>query len=373
MLMVWAFNYPITLMYMVTSSTEAEAAVTSVERISEACSLPQDPPRVTPPHLQHLIRKPAKSSADGGTDGGTDGGGGVSAGASADGEFGESIWPLNGSVEFANVSMRYRPKLPLALKGLSFKVPAGARCGIVGRTGAGKSSISTAMFRLAECEAGSQILVDGVNILELGLDDVRGRHQGLAIIPQDPVIFSGPVRRTLDPFSRYQDSDLWQALEDVGLGGDQFGTLDSVVAENGSNLSVGQRQLLCLARALMSKPRVLVMDESTASVDGETDALIQAMVRKRFSDVTLLTISHRLGTIMDFDYVLVMEQGAAAEFGSPYELLFPSGIAVAGPSDETTTNGDTQSMFAELVDSTGPDSAAYLRSLVLSARSAKAV
>mmetsp|Transcript_103132 Transcript_103132/g.295890 ORF Transcript_103132/g.295890 Transcript_103132/m.295890 type:complete len:124 (+) Transcript_103132:1028-1399(+) len=123
----------------------------------------------------------------------------------------------------------------------------------------------------------------------------------------------------------------------------------------------------------MSKPRVLVMDESTASVDGETDALIQAMVRKRFSDVTLLTISHRLGTIMDFDYVLVMEQGAAAEFGSPYELLFPSGIAVAGPSDETTTNGDTQSMFAELVDSTGPDSAAYLRSLVLSARSAKAV
>mmetsp|Transcript_103132 Transcript_103132/g.295888 ORF Transcript_103132/g.295888 Transcript_103132/m.295888 type:complete len:217 (+) Transcript_103132:146-796(+) len=216
MLMVWAFNYPITLMYMVTSSTEAEAAVTSVERISEACSLPQDPPRVTPPHLQHLIRKPAKSSADGGTDGGTDGGGGVSAGASADGEFGESIWPLNGSVEFANVSMRYRPKLPLALKGLSFKVPAGARCGIVGRTGAGKSSISTAMFRLAECEAGSQILVDGVNILELGLDDVRGRHQGLAIIPQDPVIFSGPVRRTLDPFSRYQDSDLWQALEDVG-------------------------------------------------------------------------------------------------------------------------------------------------------------
>ncbi|GFS03753.1 multidrug resistance-associated protein 1 [Elysia marginata] len=233
-------------------------------------------------------------------------------------------WPDQGEIEFRDYQTRYRPGLELVLKGVTCYINSGEKVGIVGRTGAGKSSLTVALFRLIEAASGS-ILIDGIPIANLGLHDLRSR---LTILPQDPVIFSGTLRMNLDPFNEFTDEEIWRALEHahlkdfvVGLPG----TINYECGEGGQNLSVGQRQLLCLARTLVRHTRVLVLDEATAAVDLETDELIQRTIRTQFSGCTVLAIAHRLNTILDYDKILVMDKGRVAEFGSPEELLAHTG------------------------------------------------
>jgi len=229
-------------------------------------------------------------------------------------------WPDKGEVAFDNYQVRYREGLELVLKGISFKVTGGEKVGIVGRTGAGKSSLTLCLFRILEA-AGGKIMIDGLDISKLGLHDLRSR---LTIIPQDPVLFSGTLRMNLDPFNKERDESVWRALELAHLNNFVRGLtsgLQHQVAEGGENLSVGQRQLVCLGRALLRKTRVLVLDEATAAVDLETDDLIQRTIRTQFQDCTVLTIAHRLNTIMDYDRVLVLDKGLIVEYDSPAKLL----------------------------------------------------
>ncbi|XP_037043484.1 multidrug resistance-associated protein 1-like [Bradysia coprophila] len=229
-------------------------------------------------------------------------------------------WPEIGTVQFNNFDMRYRDGLELSLKGLSFKINGGEKVGIVGRTGAGKSSLTLALFRIIESSGGS-ILIDGQDISKLGLHELRSR---LTIIPQDPVLFSGTLRLNLDPSEQNTDDELWTALEHAHLKsfvGELRTGLNHEITEGGENLSVGQRQLVCLSRALLRKTRVLILDEATGAVDLETDELIQRTIRMEFSDCTILTIAHRLNTIMDSDKVIVLDKGQISEFASPTELL----------------------------------------------------
>ncbi|KAJ3413134.1 hypothetical protein HDV05_008472 [Chytridiales sp. JEL 0842] len=254
-------------------------------------------------------------------------------------------WPVTGNIRFENVEMRYAPDLPLVLKGVSFEIKDRQKIGIVGRTGSGKSSLMQALFRMVEPAAG-RIIIDGLDSREMGLKDLRS---GLAIIPQDPILFTGSYRSNLDPFSLYSDADLWDALSRAGLKSKVMETeekLDGAVSEGGENLSVGQRQLLCLARAMLKKPRILILDEATANIDMPTDALIQKALREDFKDATVLTIAHRLNTIIDYDMVMVLDQGTLAEYDSPHNLL-------------TTEN----SRFSSMINETGAANAELLRSL----------
>ncbi|KAG0012086.1 hypothetical protein BGZ81_001777 [Podila clonocystis] len=272
-------------------------------------------------------------------------------------------WPSEGRVEFRNYSTRYRQGLDLVIKNISFEVKPAEKVGIVGRTGAGKSSLTLALFRIVEAanshwakashngedmdadfmkaklqeeeekedtvdlenvavdEDGGSIWIDGVDISTVGLSRLR-KH--LAIIPQDPTLFAGTVRENLDPFDELQDADLWEALERAHLKehiASLAGGLSFMVSQNGDNFSVGQRSLICLARALLRKTKILVLDEATAAVDVETDELIQKTIRKEFKDRTILTIAHRIKTVMDSDKILVLERGCVQEFESPRELL----------------------------------------------------
>ncbi|OTF78883.1 hypothetical protein BLA29_003395 [Euroglyphus maynei] len=194
------------------------------------------------------------------------------------------------------------------------------KVGIVGRTGAGKSTLTLALFRLLESSSG-KIVIDDIDISLIGLHELRSK---LSIIPQDPVLFSGTIRSNLDPFDIQSDEQLWRALEHSHLkqyvSGLESG-LDYPVAENGENLSVGQRQLICLARALLRKTKILILDEATAAIDLETDSLIQQTIRKEFADCTILTIAHRLNTIIDSNRVLVLDKGRVVEYDSPRKLL----------------------------------------------------
>lgn len=313
LLIIWSSNFTITLGFLVDTFGEAEAAITAIERVDAMSRLPQERPMKTDD--EHAV---------------------------------PVSWPSKGALEFENVCLRYREGLPLALNNLSFSIPPGRSCGVVGRTGAGKSSLTVALFRLVEIEAG-RISLDGVDLSGLGLSDVRGRANGMTIIPQDPFLVGTTLRECLDPFGESDDDVILEALNAVRLrkdnGEDGAVTLDTIVQEGGSNYSVGERQLLNLARALLSKPKLLVLDEATASIDGETDAFIQKMLRTRFSDTTLITVAHRLNTIMDYDLILVMENGHAVQFGPPAKLLASGGI------------------FSELVDATGPESAKALRAM----------
>ncbi|KAJ3409863.1 hypothetical protein HDU80_008933 [Chytriomyces hyalinus] len=228
-------------------------------------------------------------------------------------------WPVSGTIAFSNVTMRYAPKLPVVLDAVSFDVRDREKIGIVGRTGSGKSSLMQALFRIVQTEG--SICVDGIDISTLALRSVR---TALAIIPQDPVVFSGSFRTNMDPFGEHSDADLWDALERAGLKRKverQDEKLDANVDAGGENLSVGERQLLCLARAMLKKPKILIMDEATANVDMETDSVIQKSLREEFRDTTILTIAHRLNTIMDYDRVLVLDHGKVAEFDSPRALV----------------------------------------------------
>ncbi|KAJ6630974.1 ABC transporter, partial [Mycena sp. CBHHK59/15] len=255
-------------------------------------------------------------------------------------------WPSRGQIEIKDLVLKYRPNLPAVLKGISMNVQAGEKIGIVGRTGAGKSSIMVpfsifSLFRLVELTSGS-IAIDGVDISEVGLSDLR---TGLAIIPQDPLLFSGTMRSNLDPFNLADDATLWDALRRAYLvdsnkrdGADdetptgsntpmnKF-TLDTVIEDEGNNLSVGQRSLVSLARALVKDAKILVLDEATASVDYETDRNIQDTITHEFEDRTILCIAHRLSTIISYDRICVLDAGQIAEFDTPARLFgIPDGI-----------------------------------------------
>jgi ABC-type multidrug transport system fused ATPase/permease subunit len=268
-------------------------------------------------------------------------------------------WPSRGSVEFIGYTTRYRADLEPVLRGISFKINPGEKVGIVGRTGAGKSSLALALFRGLEAEEG-KILIDGVDIGLIGLRDLR---ESITIVPQDPTLFTGTIRSNLDPFNLFTDEDIFTALRRVQLIGapgfttmpstpinqsrsstptaallgsptgtstpttnkNNFLNLSSPVTESGNNLSQGQRQLLCLARALLKNPKVLMMDEATASIDYNTDNKIQETIRELKS--TIITIAHRLQTIADYDKVLVLNKGEVVEYGHPHELLKKEGDA----------------------------------------------
>jgi len=245
-------------------------------------------------------------------------------------------WPLTGHIELRECELRYRDGLPLVLKGVSCVIPSGSRVGIVGRTGSGKSTLLLALFRIVELASGS-ILLDGRDIATLKMNDLREK---ITVIPQDPVLFEGTVRSNLDPFHEYTDDAIWAALKKVNLEGrvqSEKGKLRALVKERGANFSVGQRQLICMARALLKKCRVLLMDEATASLDNHTDALIQCTLRTEFVNVTVLTIAHRLLTVMDSDVIMVLRQGRLVECNSPRTLLAdPDGdlarmVATQGP------------------------------------------
>jgi ATP-binding cassette subfamily C (CFTR/MRP) protein 4 len=289
-------------------SAELENQMTSVERVLEFSELESEPPLETTPE-----NKPSKG------------------------------WPPKGEVTFEKLTLRYSPSTPAVLKEISFTILPGEKVGIVGRTGAGKSSLISALFRLAECPSG-RIVIDGVDTTTLGIHQLRA---SISIIPQEPVLFSGTMRKNLDPFDEYSDEDLWKALEEVELKeavSELAGGLSAHMSEGGSNFSVGQRQLVCLARAILRNNKILVLDEATANVDPKTDTLIQSTIRRKFAHCTVLTIAHRLHTVMDSDRVLVMDAGRVAELAPPSQLL-----------------ADPGSMLARMAEQTGHASAASLR------------
>eukprot|EP01133_Synstelium_polycarpum_P004376 gene4376-5119_t len=255
-------------------------------------------------------------------------------------------WPSNGTIDITDLVMSYKPNLAPVLNGLTASIGAGEKIGIVGRTGAGKSSIVAALFRLVESSHGS-IVIDGVDTSMIDLAHLR---RNLSIIPQDPVLFSGTLRSNLDPFNETSDTDLWQVLRDIQLTSTVSqldGGLDSVVTDNGSNWSMGQKQLISLGRALLRRPKILILDEATASVDPQTDALIQRTITNNFSKATILTIAHRLNTIMHSDRIMVLDAGRITEFDTPKNLL-------------TNPGG----LFTWLVDETGVQNSSLLRRMV---------
>ncbi|XP_039496055.1 multidrug resistance-associated protein 1 isoform X11 [Drosophila santomea] len=281
----YALQVTQTLNWLVRMSSDIETNIVSVERIKEYGETKQEAPW----ELEQDKNKPKN-------------------------------WPQEGRVEFQNFQVRYREGLDLVLRGVSFNIQGGEKVGIVGRTGAGKSSLTLALFRIIEA-AGGRISIDGVDIASMGLHMLRSR---LTIIPQDPVLFSGSLRINLDPFEIKTDDEIWEALELSHLKSfvkSLAAGLNHEISEGGENLSVGQRQLVCLARALLRKTKVLVLDEATAAVDLETDDLIQKTIRTEFKECTVLTIAHRLNTILDSDKVIVLDKGQITEFASPTELL----------------------------------------------------
>ncbi|XP_044059122.1 multidrug resistance-associated protein 5 isoform X3 [Siniperca chuatsi] len=229
-------------------------------------------------------------------------------------------WPQQGELVLREVDMRYQENLPLVLNRISCTIRPKEKVGIVGRTGSGKSSLGVVLFRLVE-HCGGSILIDGVDISDIGLADLRSK---LSIIPQDPVLFSGTVRSNLDPFNQYSEKQIWDALQRSHMKEcvSQLPLkLESEVVENGENFSVGERQLLCVARALLRQCKVLILDEATAAMDAETDALIQETIRSSFQDCTTLTIAHRLHTVLASDRIMVLNHGQVAEFDEPSKLL----------------------------------------------------
>ncbi|KAM9726615.1 ATP-binding cassette sub-family C member 2 [Menidia menidia] len=283
----YALNVTQTLNWLVRMTSELETNVVAVERVSEYSELENEAQWIT-------SNRPPQN------------------------------WPDAGRLQFKDYKVRYRPGLDLVLHGVTCDIASTEKIGIVGRTGAGKSSLTNCLFRIIEAAEG-HIFIDDIDISTIGLHDLRSR---ITIIPQDPVLFSGTLRMNLDPFDRFSDEDIWKSLELSHLkdyvGGLQEG-LQHEVAEGGENLSVGQRQLLCLARALLRKSRILILDEATAAVDLETDNLIQNTIRKEFSHCTVLTIAHRLHSIMDSSRVMVLDAGKIVEFDSPSNLLEKQG------------------------------------------------
>ncbi|CDK29967.1 unnamed protein product [Kuraishia capsulata CBS 1993] len=286
----YALQITQSLNWIVRMTVEIETNIVSVERVLEYSELPSEAPEVIDDH-----RPPAH-------------------------------WPFEGSIKFENYSTRYRPELNLVLKNINLDIKPKEKIGIVGRTGAGKSSLTLALFRMIEAAEGD-ISVDNIVTESIGLGDLRHK---LSIIPQDSQVFEGTLRENLDPTNQHPDEKLWKALELAHLkdhitsmanDANEPDVLKVKLSEGGSNLSVGQKQLICLARALIVESKVLVLDEATAAVDVETDKVLQETIRSEFKDRTILTIAHRLNTIMDSDKVLVLEKGEVAEFDTPANLL----------------------------------------------------
>uniref|UniRef100_A0A8C2BRL5 ATP-binding cassette sub-family C member 5 n=1 Tax=Cyprinus carpio TaxID=7962 RepID=A0A8C2BRL5_CYPCA len=273
------------LQFVVRLSTEVEAKFTSVERLLE--------------YITNCVSEGPRSVKDANTSAG---------------------WPQEGTITFQKYSMRYRDNTPIVLNNLHINIKPGEKVGIVGRTGSGKSSLGVALFRLAEPAEGT-IFIDNVDICKLGLRDLRSR---LSVIPQDPVLFIGTVRYNLDPFNNYKDEELWLALEKTFMK-DTIAKLPeklhSLVVENGENFSVGERQLMCMARALLRNSKIILLDEATASIDSETDSMIQHTIRDGFQHCTMLTIAHRINTVLESDRILVMDQGKVVEFDPPQDLI----------------------------------------------------
>jgi ATP-binding cassette, subfamily C (CFTR/MRP), member 1 len=247
-------------------------------------------------------------------------------------------WPKCGEIKAENVEMGYREG-PLVLKGISFSVKGNENIGVAGRTGSGKSSLINALFRIEKLRCG-RILIDGIDIASVPLQILRSR---LGIIPQDPVMFSASVRFNLDPLGIHSDEELWEVLKRVEMG-DTISSFPSklleIVSEGGENLSVGQRQLICIARVLLRRPKLLVLDEATASIDNETDHIIQRMIRDQFADSTVLTIAHRLHTIIDSDKIMVLDQGKIVEMDSPDKLLSYNSVFKALWDRHQSNQGD---------------------------------
>lgn len=286
--------------------SDLEAHMVSVERIKQYCRIPTEAPHNLPIDLTL-----------------------------------ENRWPSQGEIVFSSVKLRYRPDLPLVLKGLDIRIPPQSKVGVVGRTGAGKSTLMTAIMRLVELSSGS-IEIDGVDICTVGLNLLRSN---IAVIPQDPVLFSGTVRTNLDPFDEFSDDRVNEVLSRVGLlkversssihslnslssrkQSSAIKSLSDEVYEGGSNFSVGQKQLLVIARSILRGAMVVIMDEATASVDADTDARIQRVMRTQFQSSTCITVAHRINTILDSDYILVMDDGRAVEFDRPESLMKKGGM-----------------------------------------------
>ncbi|CAO3665762.1 unnamed protein product [Umbelopsis ramanniana] len=300
----WALQFVPQVNWLVRNYTQVEMDLNSVERVQEYLELEQEPPTI--------ITNSRPSAA----------------------------WPTEGCVSVNNLHIRYAPDLETVLRGVSFETKPKEKIGVVGRTGSGKSTLAMSLFRFVDPVEGS-IVIDGIDITTIGTEDLRSR---LTIIPQDPILFSGTIRSNLDPFHQHDDTVIMESLERVHLLKDSgvstplrddsssvtpveennvtvFKNLDTAVSEGGGNFSQGQRQLLCLARALLRNSKIIVMDEATASVDFATDHKIQTTIQEEFNNSTLLTIAHRLRTIIQYDRVLVLDHGKVMEFDTPHSLL----------------------------------------------------
>ncbi|KAJ3259888.1 hypothetical protein HDU77_001608 [Chytriomyces hyalinus] len=320
LLLTYSLQLVGTLQWAVRQSAEVENMMVSVERILEYSTLEPEAPAETD------VKPPGS-------------------------------WPSAGDLRIQNMSMAY-PTAPTKniLDDITVHIPGGMKVGVVGRTGAGKSSLLQVLFRLVEPSPANSIHLDGISTSTLGLFDLRSR---ISIIPQEPFCFKGTLRYNLDPFGVYQDADLWSALESVEMKASVESMpegLESPVAENGSNWSVGERQLICLARAILRNSKLIVLDEATSAVDMRTDALVQKAIRSSkglFASSTVLCIAHRLQTIIDFDRVLVLDYGRVVEFGSPHELLLKD------------ADKDSGAWFSRMVAQMGEDAQKQLRQIAL--------
>uniref|UniRef100_A0A7S2H7W8 ATP-dependent transporter ycf16 n=1 Tax=Octactis speculum TaxID=3111310 RepID=A0A7S2H7W8_9STRA len=290
----YALSITQTLNWLVRMSSDRESQVVAVERVDEYAQIQSEAPPVIESY------RPSKE------------------------------WPTAGAISFKNAKMRYRKGLPLVLKGLTVDIKAGSKVGVVGRTGAGKSSLLLVLLRLIEPDSDTELVIDGIDTLRIGLLDLR---KNISIIPQDPVLFTGTVRFNLDPFNHHDDTAIWDAIKRAHLHSQitaRPGQLNAEVDESGKNFSMGERQLLCLGRALLRNSRILLLDEATSAVDQHTDKLVQETIRSAFKDCTVLTIAHRLDTIIDYDRVLVLAQGEVVEDDTPTDLLngdkYPDGL-----------------------------------------------
>ncbi|KAM3568437.1 hypothetical protein VYU27_009440, partial [Nannochloropsis oceanica] len=307
----YALSITQTLNWMVRMTSEVETNIVAVERIQEYSVVPSEAP------AQIEDKRPPAN------------------------------WPSEGKIVIKNLCMAYRPGLPLVLRNLTLDIRPGERIGIVGRTGAGKSSLLLALLRLVEAESGS-IEVDGLNTREMGTEDLRSRF---SIIPQDPVLFTGTVRFNLDPFDQYSDRDVWTALERAHLAAQVRRLPQGLLAEveeGGKNFSLGERQLLCMARALLRHSQVLLLDEATSAVDAETDRLIQETIRTEFKGATLLTIAHRIFTLVDYNRIAVLDAGTVVEFDAPLTLLKKKGGHFRGLAEKAAGDmGMVMEMFEQ--------------------------
>ncbi|CAF3897729.1 unnamed protein product [Rotaria magnacalcarata] len=309
----YSLNLMSLLQWTIKQSVNLETQMTAVERVLEYCNLEQEPPVEVP-----VDQRPP------------------------------SDWPTHGRIVFDDVSMRQTSDTmaPLILSHLSFTIEAAEKIGIVGRTGAGKSSLIQTLFRMNTLLDG-EIKIDDINIATIGLNDLRRQ---ISIIPQNPFLFTGTMRSNLDQFDEFTDTEIWDALEQVQLkkfvAENLQGGLHSIMSESGSNLSVGQKQLMCLARAILRKSKILLVDEATANVDMATDKLIQMAIRSNFKDCTVLTVAHRLRTIIDNDRIMVLQNGKLLEFDKPYHLI-----------------RNVYSHFTSLVEQTGSGEAEHLRKM----------